>query len=59
MSARRFVVSSLEAWCTRLHFITHHRPWLWLPIRCGYCLLARWSGALDERWGTDVWVVEP
>jgi hypothetical protein len=47
---KRFIVTSLENWCVRLHFITHHRPWLWLPIPNGHCLLATWSFALAERW---------
>ena len=51
---KRWLVGRLEDLCTLTHWITHHRPWLWLP-GVHVCQLAMWSSQLDERWGTGVW----
>lgn len=55
MAMKRWIVRHLERGCEYFHFITFHRPWLWLPIHNRWCLLARWSDELDQRWGTGVW----
>lgn len=55
MVVKRWIVSGLENACSVTHPVTHRRPWLWLPIRNGWCLLSHWSDALDQRWQTGVW----
>lgn len=52
---KRLIVKWLEKACVWTHPITHHRPWLWLPIRNGWCPLARLSDRLDQRWQTGEW----
>lgn len=52
---KRWIVAHLESGCEHTHWFTHRKPWLWLPIHNGWCLLARWSDALDQRWHTGVW----
>ncbi len=50
--AQRAVVNALEATCRATRFVE------WVPgWRLVYpqCLFARWSNALDKRWGTEVW----
>jgi hypothetical protein len=53
MTTKQWIVRSLENWCDRLHFITHHRPWLW--VFRDHCPLASLSFRLDEKWDTGVW----
>jgi hypothetical protein len=50
---KRFIVDQLVGWCTRLHWLFHRRPWLWLP--CSTCPLAVLSWRLDRRWHTGAW----
>lgn len=45
---KRMIVIALEEACTA----TDRVPWLWGLLGCR---MARWSAALDERWGTGVW----
>lgn len=55
MKVKRLVVSALPWVCDRMHWLTWHRPWLWLPIPNVWCPFAYWSHQLDQRWGTEVW----
>jgi hypothetical protein len=50
-----WIVDNLERVCSWTHFITLHRPWLWL---FGHCPLASWSARLDDKWETGVWKSE-
>lgn len=52
---KRWIVAALEATCDWTHLVTWRRPWIWLPIRNGWCPLANLSLALDERWETGHW----
>jgi len=52
---RWLIVRALESLCGLFHPVTHHRPWLWLPIHNVWCLPATWSSQLEERWHTGVW----
>lgn len=54
---KRWIVIALEWSCNYVHWFTFRRPWIWLPIKNGYCLLATWSYQLDQRWGTGEWKV--
>lgn len=49
---RRRLVIAAERLCDLTHFITLHRPWLWV---FPHCPLARLSFYLDDRWQTGVW----
>jgi hypothetical protein len=59
---RRLAVRLLDDACCWTHWLTWHRPWLWLGWRkgrlpviglCAHCPLAELSSRLDERWFPD------
>ena len=59
LKIKSFIVRATERSCDMTHWVTHHRPWLWLPRLpgglCVHCPLADLSDRLDERWGTGRW----
>jgi hypothetical protein len=53
MLMRRLIVRGLLLLCDCTHWLTRHRPFLWLPVKM--CALASLSDRLDQRWRTGVW----
>lgn len=51
---KRWIVVHLETVCEWTHWVTHHRPWLWVFQHCPFAVM---SCALNDRWGLDVWKV--
>lgn len=53
---RRLLVKALESGCVWTHWFQHRPRWLWWGLwGNGYCTMATWSDALDQRWQTEMW----